>query len=54
MARRSRPALSTRLAAALLASVFLLPFGSPKAGAADGPIVVARDMDINSLDPARA
>ncbi|MBS7541395.1 ABC transporter substrate-binding protein [Ancylobacter lacus] len=53
MALPPRFARSTGFAAALLSSVFVLPMGATKA-AADGPLVVARAMDINSLDPARA
>lgn len=53
MARSSRLALATSLSAALLASVFFMPMDAQKATAADGPLVVARAMDINSLDPAR-
>ncbi|MDQ0511818.1 ABC transporter substrate-binding protein [Ancylobacter amanitiformis] len=62
MARRSRLApsrsfatsLATSFAASLLASVFFLPLDVRSAPAADGPLVVARAMDVNSLDPARA
>lgn len=53
MVRRSRLSLPASLAASLLASVFLLPAIPASAPAADGPLVVARAMDINSLDPAR-
>jgi peptide/nickel transport system substrate-binding protein len=42
------------LAVALLASALFLPASAPSSFAADDTLVVARAMDLNSLDPARA
>ncbi|KAA0697964.1 ABC transporter substrate-binding protein [Neorhizobium sp. P12A] len=53
LGKTRRRTASVALAAALLASVF----GAPIAGFAQDagkPVVIARDMDLNSLDPSRA
>jgi hypothetical protein len=42
------------LAAELLALALFLPASAPSSFAADDTLVVARAMDLNSLDPARA
>jgi peptide/nickel transport system substrate-binding protein len=42
------------LGVALLASALFLPASAPSSFAADDTLVVARAMDLNSLDPARA
>lgn len=42
------------LALSLAGAAMLMPFGVGASQAQDKPLVVARDMDINSLDPGRA
>jgi peptide/nickel transport system substrate-binding protein len=54
MSKRSAFLLSTSLTASLLASMLVQPLAVQAAFAADAPLVVARAMDLNSLDPARA